>query len=176
MEITNLYINLNNCLIDLQNNQKQQKTQIGRCNDYFSCVQINSYLVEQYKSLPHEICRNIANQRFDINSLSNNFKRLETIDFKIRDLQNKTPEIKKYFKQEAGNIEMTLHQFANDLSFDQLNEAEEWVDSVFYELERRKQERIDKMEQWKSAFKSIFKYAGIAIVAVFAFLWRMVNK
>jgi len=169
MEIIKLYINLNNCKNDLQNNQKHRKTQASLCNDYYNCVQTNSHLVEQYKRLSPEISRNFINQHFDINTLSHNIERLETIDIKIRDLQNSLPEIRKYMKAETTDIELVIRQFANDLFFDQMGEAEEWIDSVIHELERRKQERIDRNEQWKSA--------GIAVIKNSAsFLWRTINK
>ena len=176
MEIIKLYINLNNSLIDLQKNQKHQNAKTNQCNDYFNCVKNNSYLVEQYKKLSPEITRNFVNQHFDINTLSNNFNRLETIDTKIRDLQRSMPEISKYMKTESANIESLKRQYANDLHFGLMNEAEDWIDSILHELERIKQERIDKKEKWKSAGKAIFKYAAMGIVFFFTFLWRMVNK
>ena len=175
MEIPKLYINLNNCLIDLQNNQKNQNAQVGRCRDYYNCVHVNSHLVEQYQKLSPEISRNFVNQHFDINTLSHNFQRLETIDLKIRDLQHTMPEIRKYMKTDAANIEVVMQQYVNDLHFDLMDETEDWIDNIIHEFERIKQERIDKIEKWKSAGKAILKYAAIVIGFFFTFLWRMIN-
>ena len=176
MEIINLYVNLNACFIEMQNNQKHQKAQVGRCDDYYNCVQSYSHLVEQYKSLSPEISRNFVSQRFDVNTLSHNFVRLETIDLKIRDLQHKMPEIRKYMIKEATNIESVVRQFDNDLLFERMDEAETWIDSILHELERIKLDRINKSERWKSAIKAIFKFAAAVIVAFFSFLWKMINK
>ena len=176
MEIRNLYINLNACLIDLQNNQRQQKMQAGRCDDYFNCVQTNAHLIDQHERLSPEISRDFVNQHFDLNTLSSNFKRIETTDLKIRDLQHNMPEIRKFLKTQAQNIELGLQQIASNLNFEQLDEAEEWIDSVFNELERIKQERIDKREQWKSTGKAVVKNTANAIGAVSSFLWKMTNQ
>ena len=169
MEIRKFYIDLSACQIDLQNNQKHQKAQTRLCNEYFNCVQINSELIEQYKSLTTEISRNFVTQEFDADTLAKNFKRLKTIDFKIRDLQNSMPEIRKYLKAESTDIEIVIQQFANDMYFDQMDEAEEWIDSVLHELERRKQERIDNIEQWKSTGRAVLKNSA-------NFLWRTISK
>ena len=175
MEIIKLYIDLNNCLIDLHNNKKHQNAQASRCDDYYNCVHRNAHLVGQYKKLEPEISRNFVRKQFDVNKLSSDFERLENINSKIQDLQRSMPEIRKYMTTEAANIELTMKQFANDLNFAQMDDAEEWIDGVFYELERIKQERIDKKEKWKSAVMAIFKYAAIAIGFFFTFLWRIVN-
>jgi len=165
MEIVKLYIELNKCQIDLENNQKQKNVQNKQCNDYFDCVQNNSHLIERYERLLHEISRDFVHQRFDVNTLSHNFERLEIIDSKIRDLQNSMSEIRKFMKSESSDIESTMRQFFNDLYFDQMDEAEEWIDSVFLELARRKQERVENLEQFKSAGR-----------AVASFLWKTISK
>ena len=176
MEIIKLYINLNTCLVDLQNNQNQQNVLADQCDDYFNCVKRNSHLIEQYKSLSPEILNNFVNQDFDINELSLNFERFEAIDLKIRKLLYFMPEIRNYMKTESANIELEVQHLANDLNFEQMDDAEEWLDSVSYELERRKQERIDNMEKWKSAGKAVLKYAAIVIGLFFTFLWRMIDR
>jgi DNA repair ATPase RecN len=175
MEIQKLYINLNSCLIDLQNNQKHQNAQLSRCNDYYNCVRINSHLVEQYKRLSPEISRNFDNQHFDINALSQNFKQIEAINIKIHDLQHAMPEIRKYLNTEAENIELERQQLATDLHFKLMDETEEWIDSVLYELDRKKQERINRIEKWKSAGKAILKFIGKVVGFFFTLLWRMIN-
>jgi len=176
MEITKLYIDLNNCLIDLQNNQKHQNAQASRCDDYYNCVHRNAHLVGQYKKLEPEIARNFVRQQFDVNTLSSDFKRLESIDVKLRDLQRTMPEIRKYMKTEAENIELGIQPFADNLNFERMDETEDWIDGIIYELERIKQERKDNIERWKSAGITILKYAGIVIVFFFTFLWRMINS
>ena len=176
MKVIKQYINLNNCLIDLQNNQKHLNEQAGRCDDYYHCVQQNVHLVEQYKRLSTEISRDFVKQHFDIDTLSHNFNRLETIDSKIRDLQHAMPEIRKYMKSESENIESGMKQMANDLNFELMEEAEEWIDGILYELAEIKQERYEKMEQWKSAGKAVVKNTASAIGTVSSFLWRTINK
>ena len=169
MDIRNLYIDLSACIIDLQTNQKHQKAQARRCNDYYNCVQNNSCLVERYKRLLPEISQDFVNQSFDVIALSHNFEHLETIDLKIRDLQSSMPEIKKYLKTESTEIGLVIQQFANDLHFDQMDEAEEWIDSVLNELDRRKQERFDTIEQWKSTGRAVLKNSA-------NFLWKTISK
>ena len=176
MEIIKLYYNLSTCQIDLQNNQKHRKAQTNRCADYYNCALVNTHLVEQYQNLSSEISQNILNQHFDTNELSNNFRKVETISSKIRDLQRSMPEIRKYIKKEAQNIELGVQQIANNLDFELMDEAEEWIDSVFCELERLKQERIEKIEHWKSTGKAVVKNTATAVGAVSSFLWKAINQ
>ena len=169
MEIIKLYINMNSSLIELRDNQKRKKALATNCTDYYNCVQANSRLVEQYKTLSPEISHIFVHQRFDVNTLKQNFEQLEAIDLKIRELQRKMPEIQKYLKTDSANIESVIRQFVNDLYFDQMDEVEEWIDSVFNELTRRIQERIDRNERWKSTGKAVIKNSA-------NFLWKTVNK
>jgi len=169
MEIIKLYINLNACKIDLQNNQKHQRAKTGRCKDYYNCVQANAHLVEQNKRLSPEICSNLFNQHFDVQTLTNNFKQLETIGSKICDLKRSMPEIRKYMKTESGNIESGIQQIENNLNFELMDEAESWIDSVSSELERLKQEHIEKIEQWKSTGRAVVKNTA-------TFFWNVINQ
>lgn len=176
MKITQLYNNLNAHLIDLQDNQERKQVQVDQCNDYFYCVKRNSHLVDQYKMLSNEISQNFIYQHFDTNTLSFNFKRLETIDSKIHDLQSSLPDIRRYMKNESGTIEQGMLQYANDLNFERMNDTEQWIDSILYDLERIKQERRDNIEKWKSVGKAIIKFVAVAVGSVFKFFWKMINN